>query len=238
MKNKFLFIAVFAISVLHLKAQEITIPQIGSRAPSFSAISTQGLIVFPEDFGSKWKILFSHPKDFTPVCSSELLELAYEQEFFYDSDVELVVMSVDLISQHYSWKYALEEVRYKDREPVQINFPIISDNDHKISKLYGMIHTEEDFSQNIRGVFIIDPDNYIRSIQYYPNEVGRNIEEIKRMLMALKETHANKNLVTPANWHKGDDVIVPVLSREEKEKLDTPESELYKLTWFMVFRRQ
>jgi len=205
------FAVIFCLS--QVTAQKTSIPLIGSKAPSFTANSTNGKITFPGDYGNSWKIMFSHPKDFTPVCSSEILELAYAQKSFEDMGVKLLVLSTDLLEQHNSWKAALEEIPYKDRDPVSINFPLVADNELKVSTLYGMIHSQASVSQNIRGVYIISPDNIVRAIMFYPNEVGRNIEELKRTVTALQTNYADKSVVTPANWQMGDDVLAPVLTQ-------------------------
>ncbi len=213
-------------------------PLIGVEAPSFSAQSTNGTINFPEDFGANWKILFSHPKDFTPVCSSELLELAHHQDSFDQLSVKLVVLSTDNLDQHKSWKKALEEISYKDRDPVKIKFPLIDDESYKVSRLYGMIHPEASINENIRGVFIIDPENKVRAIYYYPNEIGRNIDELKRTVMALQATYNNRNIVIPANWQPGDDYMVPVVTALDREKLGEPDSPFYEKSWFMIYKKQ
>ncbi len=120
--------------------------------------------------------MFSHPKDFTPVCSSEMLELAYAQKSFDEMGVKLLVLSTDILEQHNSWKSALEEISYKDRDPVKINFPIVADNDLKVSNLYGMIHSPASVSQNIRGVYIINPDNVLKQSYF----IQTKLEEILR----------------------------------------------------------
>ena len=181
--------------------------------------------------------MFSHPKDFTPVCSSEMLELAYNQKSFEEMGVKVVVLSTDIIDQHNSWKSALEEISYKDRDPVKIDFPIIADNDLKVSTLYGMIHSPASVSQNIRGVYIINPDNVIKAILFYPNEVGRDIDELKRAVSALQTNYVNNSVVTPANWQVGDDVIVPVLSQADKSNLSSADSDYYQVSWFMTFKK-
>ncbi|MEN8158252.1 MAG: redoxin domain-containing protein [Bacteroidota bacterium] len=226
-----------AFCLVQAKAQKVIIPEIGGEAPSFTAQSTEGKVNFPSDYGDQWKILFSHPKDFTPVCSSEILELAYEQQTFHNLDASLVVVSTDVIEQHKNWKAALEEISYGERDPVKIDFPLVADNELEIATLYGMVHSESSISKNIRGVYFIDPDNTIKAIQFYPNEVGRSVEEIKRTLVALQATYANNNMVTPVNWQPGDDVIVPVLSQEDRKTIGTPGSEYYQLAWFMVFKK-
>ena len=229
------FAVMFCMS--QLSAQEVSVPLIGSKAPSFTANSTNGKIKFPGDFGSSWKIMFSHPKDFTPVCSSEILELAYAQSEFSKLDVKFMVLSTDILEQHNSWKAALEQIPYKDRDPVQIEFPIVADNDLKVSTLYGMIHSTSSVSQNVRGVYIISPDNVVRSIMFYPNEVGRNIEELKRTVIALQTNYVDRTVVTPANWEPGDDVLVPVLSQAEKAELNSADSNYYQASWFMTFKK-
>jgi len=237
MKKTILIIITAGLSLLQINGQDVSIPQIGVKAPSFSAESTEGFINFPSDFGNKWKILISHPKDFTPVCSSEILELAHEQKSFEELGAQLVIVSTDVLQLHHSWKEALEEVDYPGRESVEIKFPLVADDEYRVSKLYGMIHSAESMSQNIRGVYFIDPENTIRSIQFYPNEVGRSVDELKRTLQALQQTYAEDNVVTPVNWQPGDDVIVPVLTEEEKQKLGVPGSDYYQLAWFLTFRK-
>lgn len=240
MKTSLLLAAFLLLSLIQVfpqAAKTSGIPLIGANAPSFTAQSTAGTINFPSDFGANWKILFSHPKDFTPVCSSELLELAYEQESFDKLGAKLVVVSTDVLSQHYLWKAALEEIRYKDRESVKINFPLVDDNAYRVSNLYGMLHPEVSVGENIRGVFFIDPKNKVRAVFYYPNEIGRNVDELKRTLIALQATDNNKNMVTPSNWKPGDDFLVPVVTAEERNNVGKPGSDLYQFSWFMIFRK-
>jgi len=237
MRKLALFTTVIIFFLVQVKSQEVNIPQIGVKAPSFSAESTNGKIKFPSDFGQNWKILLSHPKDFTPVCSSEILELAYAQESFSELGTKLMVVSTDVLEQHKSWKAALEEINYQGRDPVKIDFPLVADNDLKVADLYGMIHSASSISQNIRGVYFIDPENTVRAVMFYPNEVGRNVDELTRTLVALQTTDANANRVTPANWHLGDDMIVPVLSEEDKKKAGTSASDFYQLSWFLTFEK-
>ncbi len=235
---KYFLVSIISLFFLNqVIAQSTPIPIIGSEAPSFTAMSTNGKISFPDDFGNSWKIMFSHPKDFTPVCSSEILELAYSQESFEEMGVKLLVLSADILEQHDSWKKALEEIQYKDRMPVKINFPLVADDDLKVSNKYGMIHSAASISENIRGVYIIDPNNIVKAIMFYPNEVGRDIEEIKRTVVALQTNYVDQAVVTPANWQLGEDVLVPVLSRTDKDNLDNANSDYYQLAWFMTFKK-
>lgn len=213
------------------------IPLIGTEAPSFKAPSTNGLIHFPGDYGRKWKILFAHPHDFTPVCSSEILELAYNQKIFDQLGTQLVVLSVDKMASHVNWKADLESIAYKGREKVKINFPIVVDSSSTIAYKYGMVDPNARKGQSIRGVFFIDPDNKVRAFQFYPNEVGRNMAEIIRTLKALQTLDANKNIVMPANWQPGDDYMIPALTPEDKEELKKPDSDIHYINWYMIYRK-
>ncbi|WP_319499675.1 redoxin domain-containing protein [uncultured Draconibacterium sp.] len=203
-------------------AGDYKIPLIGSKAPKFSANTTNGKITFPNDFGNNWKILFSHPADFTPVCSSELLELAHLQKEFNKLGVKVAVISTDNVELHKMWKAHLEELDYKKRGPVDIEFPIIEDPDGKASRLYGMLHEPTSTNRDIRGVFVIDDKNIVRSVNFYPVQVGRNMDEYVRMVEALQLTES-RFVYTPANWQKGDDVIVPYMPYTTAELEANPE---------------
>lgn len=213
------------------------IPLIGSKAPAFKAPSTNGIISFPGDFDQKWKILFAHPRDFTPVCSSELLELAYRQNEFKDLNAQIVVISVDRMVSHLSWKADLESINYKERGKISINFPLVVDSSSSISYLYGMIDPERNLAQTVRGIFFIDPENIVRAFQFYPSEVGRNSDEIIRTLKALQAHDANPHTVIPGNWHPGDDFMIPVLSAEDKEELQKNPSKIYYINWYMIYKK-
>ncbi|WP_163707648.1 redoxin domain-containing protein [Mangrovibacterium lignilyticum] len=219
-------------------AQKDQIPLIGSKAPSFTAQTTQGELTFPDDYGSSWKILFSHPKDFTPVCSSEILELAYMEKEFESMNVKMAVISTDNLSQHRMWVAHLEELDYKGRGQQDINFPLIDDSKMLISKQYGMLHAPTSSSRDIRGVYIIDPNNIVRSINFYPVEVGRNLVEIERIVSALQTTK-DELVLTPANWNEGDDVMVPYLPYREEQLAENPElkDEFYNVGNRMWFKK-
>ncbi len=135
------------------------IPLIGSPAPSFKAPSTNGPISFPGDFGDRWKILFAHPRDFTPVCSSEILDLAYRQKDFEALNTQIIVLSVDRMVSHFSWKSDLEKIDFKGRGKVKIDFPLVVDSSYSISYRYGMVDTQVSSGQSVRGIFFIDPAN-------------------------------------------------------------------------------
>jgi peroxiredoxin (alkyl hydroperoxide reductase subunit C) len=213
MKRIILFAAMlFAVAQVWSQTKEVNsrIPLLGENAPAFTAESTNGTIEFPADFGTKWKIIFSHPADFTPVCTSELMELALMQQEFKDLNVALLVISTDELERHVGWKKAMEEMIAADKnnEPVKIKFPLIDDYKMNVSWQYGMVNPTVDSRHAVRGVFIIDPQNKIRSISFYPKEVGRNMDEVKRTVLAL-QTSQNYTVLTPVNWQPGGDVLLP-----------------------------
>lgn len=219
-------------------SQENSIPLIGSKAPTFTAKSTNGKVKFPDDFGKSWKILFSHPQDFTPVCSSELLELAYLQDDFDRLGVKIAVISTDDVERHIMWKAQLEELDYKGRGSQKIDFPILDDLDTEASKRYGMLHEHVSAKKDVRGVFIIDSENIVRTINFYPMEVGRNMQEIIRIIEALQTTDEAK-VLTPANWNKGDDVMVPYFPYTKEQLAGNPELEkdFYSVGNMMWFKK-
>ena len=207
-----------------------SIPMLGTQAPSFKAATTQGDLVFPEDYGNSWKILLSHPKDFTPVCTSEILELAKMQQEFDQLGVKLAIISTDELSSHYQWKQLLEDILVSQGEPERIAFPLIEDHNGRISNTYGMLHAWENPTRDVRGVFIIDPENRIRSINFYPMNIGRNMEEIKRVVLALQVSE-KEDVLLPANWTYGKDVLMKYVpyTREELQKDPSLEEMYYKV---------
>jgi peroxiredoxin (alkyl hydroperoxide reductase subunit C) len=241
MKKIILLLIILTVSYIATIAQKAAgqrIPLIGSTAPSFQAPSTNGPVSFPEDFGNHWKILFAHPRDFTPVCSSEILELGYRQEEFNQLDTKIIVISVDRLVSHKSWKADLEDINYKGRNKVKINFPLVVDSTYAISSTYGMVDSKSDVGHSVRGVFFIDPSNEIRAFYFYPNQVGRNIDEIIRTLKALQVNYNDQNVVIPANWQPGNDVMIPFLSKEDKEDLKKPDSHIYYINWYMIYKKK
>ena len=236
MKKIVLVLSIITLFTISIFGQNDKIPLIGSVAPSFKANSTKGKITFPDDFGKSWKILFSHPADFTPVCSSELLEMAYMQPEFDKLNVKVAVISTDDVDMHGLWVEYLEGLDYKNRGNVSINFPLIEDTEASISKKYGMLHLPTSTTRDIRGVFIIDDKNIVRSINFYPLQVGRNMKEIARVIEALQTTE-EASVYTPANWEKGDDVIIPYYPFKNEEEKNDPEAlqDYYRLgnrIWF------
>ena len=214
------------------------IPLIGSKAPSFTAQSTSGELNFPNDFGKSWKILFSHPQDFTPVCSSELLELAHLQSDFDKLGVKIAIISTDNLEQHEMWVSHLEEIDYMGRGTQKINFPVIDDQKKTASIQYGMLHEPVSTNKDIRGVFIIDPNNTVRSVNFYPMEVGRNMNEIVRLVEVLQTVDKSK-VLTPANWENGQDVMVPYFPYTKEQLAANPElkDEFYSMGNRMWFKK-
>lgn len=221
MKQLMLTLAAAVLLCVASNAKENKIPLIGSDAPKFSAESTQGKITFPNDFGKSWKILFSHPADFTPVCTSELLELAHLQPEFEKLGVKVAVVSTDKVAIHNMWEAHLEELNYKNRGTKDIEFPFFEDPDGVVSRQYGMLHEPTSSNRDIRGVFVIDDRNVVRSITFYPVEIGRNMNEYVRMIEALQTTD-KAEVLTPANWNEGDDVIVPHFPYTDEEVAQNP----------------
>jgi peroxiredoxin (alkyl hydroperoxide reductase subunit C) len=178
-------------------------PRIGDNAPDFEATTTHGPLKFSDYAKDHWVILFSHPADFTPVCTTELSEFAKEGGWFAARKTKLMGESIDSIHSHIAW---VQNVR--EKTGVYLDFPIIADIDMKVAKLYGMLHENTSATASVRAVFFIDPKGIIRLIMYYPLNVGRNMDEIKRVLEAMQTADAN-GCALPVNWKKGDSVIVP-----------------------------
>jgi peroxiredoxin (alkyl hydroperoxide reductase subunit C) len=218
------------------EVRNFRIPLIGEQAPSFTTESTEGTINFPFDYGNNWKVIFSHPMDFTPVCSTELLELANLQNEFEKLGVKIITVSTDPLETHKQWKKSLEQVEYKEYPRQKINFPILDDSNLVIAKLYGMIHLESDNNRDVRGVFIIDPYNKIRAEYFYPQEVGRNMDELLRTVIALQTTDKN-NVLIPANWKSGNDVLVPFPLKSNMSVMNKESGEYYQFSWFLIFKK-
>jgi alkyl hydroperoxide reductase subunit AhpC len=191
--------------------------QLGSIAPDFTQESTEGTISFHQWIGDKWAILFSHPKDFTPVCTTELGTVAKLKGEFDKRNVKVIAVSVDDVDSHRRWIGDIE-----DTQKTKMNFPILGDADRKVSKLYGMIHPEANDTLTVRSVFVIDPKKKVRLTLTYPASTGRNFDEILRTIDSLQLTD-NFSVATPANWKDGGDcVIVPSLQDPEILKQKFP----------------
>jgi peroxiredoxin (alkyl hydroperoxide reductase subunit C) len=195
-----------------METQEIKIvamPRIGDKAPEFKAITTQGEINFPSDYTGKWSILFSHPADFTPVCTSEFMTFATMQDKFSKANCELVGLSIDGLYSHIAWLRTIKEkIEFKGMKNVEVNFPLIEDITMEVATKYGMIQPGESSTKAVRAVFFIDAKGIIRAIIYYPLSIGRNFDELYRALIAMQTTDAF-GVACPADWQPGDDVIVP-----------------------------
>jgi peroxiredoxin (alkyl hydroperoxide reductase subunit C) len=182
----------------------ISLPKIGDTAPDFTAVTTQSpAMKFSEWQGDSWCVLFSHPADFTPVCTTELSEFARRAGDFAALKTKLIGLSVDSIHSHLAW---LQNI--KDKMRVEIPYPMIADLDTKVAQLYGMIHPGASATATVRAVFIIDPKHIVRALLYYPLNAGRNIDEILRLVTAL-QTADSHSCATPVNWMPGDKVVVP-----------------------------
>jgi peroxiredoxin 2/4 len=234
-----LLILVFAVNLSFAQDSSISrIPLIGEPAPKFTGESTTGTITFPDDNNTKWTILYSHPADFTAVCSSEILELAALQDDFEKLNTRLMVVSTDAVSSHIEWVKSLETIKYKGRESMKIKFPLISDKSLEISKKYGMIHSFTSTVKDVRGVFIIDPNDKIAALFFYPMNVGRNMDEIKRTLIAL-QTAEKHSVLIPADWQPGQDVMIPSpkTSTDADKLLNSSDPDLTHYTWYMWFKK-
>jgi peroxiredoxin (alkyl hydroperoxide reductase subunit C) len=184
-------------------------PRIGDIAPSFEAVTTQGNVKFPEDYKGKWVILFSHPADFTPVCTSEFMTFAKMENDFKKLNTNLVGLSVDGLYSHIAWLRTIKDkIEFRGWKNVEVKFPLIEDITMEVAKKYGMIQPGESSTKAVRAVFFIDPAAKIRAIIYYPLSLGRNFEELKRVLIGL-QTADKFAIATPADWQPGEDVIVP-----------------------------
>lgn len=214
-------------------------PLIGDKAPAFKAVTTQGEINFPEDFQGKWVILFSHPADFTPVCTTEFMTFASMAEEFEQLNTQLLGLSVDSLYSHIAWLRKIQELEWKGMENVEVKFPLIEDIRMEVARKYGMIQPGQSNTQAVRAVFIIDPQGIIRTILYYPLSTGRNFDEIKRIVQALQKTDA-ENVATPADWRPGDDVIIPPAGScgVARERMENQGEDTYCLDWFMCFKRE
>ena len=209
------------------QSEALSMPLIGMPAPEFSASTTNGPIKFPADFAGKWIVFFSHPSDFTPVCTSEFIAFQRELDEFEKLNVQLVGLSIGALSSHLAWFDAIEKMK----DGAKITFPLIDDMTGKIAKMYGMIHTKTSDTHAVRAVFIIDPMGTVRAILYYPAVLGRNIAEIKRMIVGLQTGDAF-GVAIPANWMPGDDVLQPAPTTVKDVRQETGNH-----PWFMKYKK-
>jgi peroxiredoxin (alkyl hydroperoxide reductase subunit C) len=198
-------------------ATQQSLPRLNEPAPDFKAVSTQGEISLSQ-YKGKWVVLFSHPADFTPVCTTEFVEFARQYDEFEKRNVQLIGLSIDSIYAHIAWVRNIEQ-----NFGVSVKFPVIADLDTKVAQAYGMIHPGAASTATVRCVFIIDDKGVVRAMVYYPLTNGRNIDEIIRLIDAL-QTHEKHKVATPANWRPGDKVIVPPPLTQEgaAKRVDEP----------------
>jgi peroxiredoxin 2/4 len=219
--------------------ETMQIPLIGQKAPAFTAETTQGKISFPDDFKGNWVILFSHPADFTPVCTTEFMTFATMEKDFEALNAKLIGLSIDSNYSHIAWLRTIKEkAEYKGMKDVEVKFPLIADVKMEIAKKYGMLQPGASDTKAVRAVFFIDPEGKVRALIYYPLSNGRNFQEIKRLLVAMQTADEYK-VATPADWQPGDDVIVPPPGScgVAKDRVTNAAAEGIKCEdWFLCFK--
>lgn len=208
----------------------MSIPRIGDTAPDFTANTTHGPLTLSEWQNGKWVVFFSHPADFTPVCTTELSELARRNAEFESKNVKLIGLSVDSIHSHLAW---LESIR--DRMGVEVPFPMVADLDTKVAQAYGMLHPGESQTLTVRAVFVLDPSRTVRALIYYPLSNGRNVDEIMRLVDSLQAASAN-GIATPVNWRPGDKVIVPATTTVAARKARLADATLEHVAPYMAMK--
>ncbi|CEK13685.1 peroxiredoxin [Chthonomonas calidirosea] len=208
-----------------------SLPRLNEPAPDFTAESTQGPITL-SSFRGKWVVLFSHPADFTPVCTTELVEFARRYEEFKEINTQLIGLSIDSVYAHLAWVRNMEE-----NFGVKIPYPMIADLNTNVAQLYGMIHPGASSTATVRAVFVIDDKGILRAMIYYPLTTGRNVDEILRLVKALQTTDAYK-VSTPVNWKPGDEVIVPApTTLEGVEKRLSQEEGVEVKDWYFAKKK-
>ncbi|HPY81575.1 MAG TPA: peroxiredoxin [Bacteroidales bacterium] len=216
-----------------------SMPRIGDKAPEFKAITTQGEINFPSDYKGSWVILFSHPADFTPVCTSEFMTFATLQTKFEEANCKLVGLSVDGLFSHIAWLRTIKEkIDYRGMKNVEVKFPLIEDITMEVATKYGMMMPGESNTKAVRAVFVIDPQGIVRTILYYPLSLGRNFDELYRVVIAL-QTADKFGVATPADWRPGDEVIVPTggTCGAAKDRMEGKVEDLKCYDWFFCTKK-
>jgi peroxiredoxin 2/4 len=217
-----------------MEQEIIPMPRIGDNAPSFEAVTTQGKINFPADYQGKWVILFSHPADFTPVCTSEFMTFANMESEFNALNCQLVGLSIDGLYSHIAWLRTIKEkIEYRGMKNIEVKFPLIEDVSMEVARKYGMLQPGESATKAVRAVFFIDPAGKIRAIIYYPLSLGRNFDELLRVTIAL-QTADKFHIATPADWQPGDDVIIPTAGScgVAQDRVEGKETGLKCYDWF------
>ncbi len=209
-------------------------PRIGDPAPSFTAETTQGPINFPGDYSGRWVIFFSHPADFTPVCTSEFMTFASMQDEFARYNTELVGLSVDGLYSHIAWLRTIKDkITFRGMKDVEVTFPLVEDISMEVARKYGMIMPGEDATKAVRAVFVIDPKSVVRAVIYYPLSTGRNFDELLRLVKAL-QTADHYDVATPADWRPGEPVIVPPAGScgTAKDRMEGHDADVHCEDWF------
>jgi peroxiredoxin 2/4 len=218
--------------------KNFSMPRIGDKAPSFKAVTTQGEINFPEQYKGSWVILFSHPADFTPVCTSEFMTFASMEEKFNKLNCKLVGLSIDGLYSHIAWLRTIKEkIEFKGMKNIEVKFPLIEDISMEVANKYGMVQEGESDTKAVRAVFFINPEGIIKTIIYYPLSLGRNFDELHRILLGLQVAD-EFSVALPADWRPGDDVIVPTagscgVAQERMDGLDGVECR----DWFFCTKK-
>jgi len=218
MKKNLIFLLSMLSTLFLLSKTVYSMPLIGDEAPKFKANTTKGTINFPEDYKGKWIVLFSHPADFTPICTTEFFAFQNEIAKFNAINTKLIALSVDDLEHHHEWTKSIKTMTYGSNENTEITFPVIDDSKKEIAQKYGMLQKDNNATKTVRAVFVIDPNSKIRAIIYYPQSIGRYIPEIERLVIAL-QTSDKFDIATPANWLPGDDIVVPLdkIKKTEEE---------------------
>lgn len=220
-----------------VKILEYTMPLIGEKFPQIEVKTTRGMVKLPDDYNGRWFVLFSHPADFTPVCTTEFIAFQKRYEEFQKLQCDLIGLSIDQVFSHLKW-----EEWIKEKIDVEIQFPIIADNAGEVSARLGMRHKQAGGTQTVRAIFVVDPNGIVRAILYYPMELGRNMDEILRMVKALQI--ADKGYAIPANWPNneiiGDHVIIPpanTVDMIKKRKEQEHAGEIECLDWWLCHKK-
>lgn len=211
-------------------------PGIGDKAPTFKSITTKGKLVFPDDYKGKWVVFFSHPADFTPVCTTEFITFSKMADKFKELNTELLGLSIDSLHSHLAWAENIESIDWNNNGNVKLPFPIVADIKMEVAKKYGMLQAVAR-TQTVRAVYIIDPEGIIRTVLFYPMTTGRNIPEILRILKAL-QLYDETGYDTPADWQPGDDVLLgSPLTLEEAEKRVEDDDSLISHEWYLTVKK-
>ncbi len=219
------------------KDMQERMPLIGDKAPEFRAMTTMGKVDFPKDYKGNWVILFSHPADFTPVCTTEFIGFSRMKGEFDELNAKLIGLSIDSLHSHLAWAKSIEHIDLDGQGPVKVPFPIIADISMEVARKYGMLQTVAN-TQTIRAVFIIDPEGIIRTILYYPMSTGRNLAEIKRILQSL-QLHDAENVSTPVDWQPGCNAVygAPLTLEEADARMNDPAGDMIPLDWYLTLKK-